>query len=306
VKATRRDAIPAFHGTAGGLKPFHTAMVSAFVMVCIASVFCQEQFQTPLADLQKEAASWQQKIKALQERIAKTDADAADAVRSFRAYLRTEAAHKAEFQAQDDSLSLDIAAAKKRVDSLERSAGIRKLDVANSDNRVEEMRLALLAACGDLKNFYTSLPPSSVQATVTTLDFLKSELESKTVTVSEAIERYWQILGVLDDAETSMDTYAAASPVPGQAGGVYFVRIGLAYCAVVTEEGKSAYLWVPGNAGDGAWQPVTDLMAKSALWDAVRVRDRKIVPRIVDLPFNHPLDVRGVEETGKVKRGQQP
>ena len=57
------------------------------------------------------------------------------------------------------------------------------------------MRLALLGACGDLKDFYNSLPPSNVRATSATLDFLKGELESRTVTVSEAVERYWQILG---------------------------------------------------------------------------------------------------------------
>jgi hypothetical protein len=299
VNLTGRDALPAFHRTRGG----HCA-VWALVMACTISAFSQDQVQTSIADLQKEASTWQQKIKDMQERIAKTDVSTADAVKAFRTYLRTEAAHKAEFQAQNDSLALDIAAAKRRVDSLEQSAENRKLSGFAADNRVEEMRLTLIAACGDLNKFYASLPPSNIRATATTLDFLKSELESKSVTVSEALERFWQILGVLADAETSMDTYMAPTPVAGVAGQVYFVRVGLAYCAIVSEEGTTAYLWVPGSQSEGAWQPVTDMFAKAALWDAVRIRDRKIVPRIVELPFSHPLTLRNADKSDNNEKGR--
>ncbi len=283
----------------------HAAKAVAFLMIAFAGADCQDQIQASVAELQKEAASWQQKIKDVENRIIKTDASIADAVNAFRSYLRTEAAHKAEFQAQNDSLSLDIAAARKRVDSLEASAEIRKLGGVAADNRVEEMRLTLIAACGRLGEFYAALPPGTVRATSATLDFLKGELESKTVTVSEALERYWQILGALDDAEMSMDTYAGESPVPGLAGQVYYVRIGLVYTAVVSEEGKAAYLWSPASDGAGTWRPVTDLFAKAALWDAVRIRGRKVVPRIVELPFDHPVDVRPVAETGAEKRGMR-
>jgi len=285
--------------------PFFYALGALFMILLFAApARCQEQSGVSIADLQKELGSWQDKIKDLQDKIAKEKAAAADEVSAFRSYLQTTAGHKADLEAQNDSISADIAASKKLVDSLEQSAENRKITSAATDNRVEEMRLALLGACGDLKDFYNSLPPSNVRATSATLDFLKGELESRTVTVSEAVERYWQILGTLDDAASSMDTYVGASPVPSMAGQAYFVRIGLVYLALVSEEGKTAFLWSAAKgAEDGSWQPVKDLLTKASLWDAVRIRDRKIVPKIVGLPFDHPLIVRAVDETGKEKRG---
>ena len=274
-------------------------------MGAFAYAYCQDQTQASIADLQKEVASWQQKIKDVESRITKTDAAIDGEITAFRSYLRTEAAHKAEFQAQNDSLSQDIAMARKRVDSLEGASNSRKLSGAEADNQVEEMRLTLIAACGRLGEFYAILPPSNIRATMATLDFLKGELESKTVTVSEALERYWQILSVLEDAETSMDTYAAESPIAGLSGQAYYVRIGLTYLAAVSEEGKAAYLWNPGgSAGEAGWKPVTDLLAKTALWDAVRIRGRKVVPRIVELPFNHQVTIKTVDEAGKEKQGE--
>ena len=54
-----------------------------------------------------------------------------------------------------------------------------------------------------------------------------------------------------------MDTYVGASPVPSMAGQAYFVRIGLVYLALVSEEGKTAFLWSAAKgAEDGSWQPV--------------------------------------------------
>jgi hypothetical protein len=267
-------------------------------MLSFVCALGQERFEASIADLHKELAAWQQKTKDMEGRIAKTEAAVAEEVGSFRSYLRTEAARKAQLQAQNDSLSLDIAEAKKRADSLEQCSATLTYGAAAADNQVEEIRLALLAACGALRKFYASLAPSAVRATSATLEFLKGELEAKTVTVSEAIERYTQILGSLEDAEGSMDTYAGASPVPGIAGQASFVRIGLAYLAVTSEEGRAAYVWAPGKAGgEGSWQSVTDPFAKAALWDAVRIRDRKIVPRIVELPFDHPVAVRSSDKT---------
>jgi hypothetical protein len=284
-------------GTIFGRSRPGRAKVFALAMIPFVCAVGQDQVQASISDLQKELVAWQQKIKDMEGRIAKTDAAIAEEVSSFRSYLRTEAARKAQFQAQNDSLSLDIAEAKKRADSLEKCSETLTLSAAASDNQVEEMRLTLLAACGDLKEFYASLPPSNVRVTSATLEFLKGELEAKTVTASEAIERYSQILGSLEDAEGSMETYAGVSPVPGIAGQASFVRIGLAYLAVTSEEGKAAFVWVPGEAGgEGSWQSVTEPFAKAALWDAVRIRDRKIVPRIVDLQFNNPVAVRSPDK----------
>jgi hypothetical protein len=263
----------------------------------------QESSQTSIADLQKEVGVWQQKIKEEEGRIAKTDGAVAGEVLSFRSYLQTEAAHKAQFAAQNDSLAQDISAAKARVDSLEKTLESLKASGFDADNQVEEARLALLAACNRLKEFYAALPPGNVRATSTALEFLQGELSSKTVTVSEALERLWQIEGSLEDAESSMETYLGAPPVAGMGGQVYHVRIGLAYLATVNEEGKTAYVWGRGSGEGSGWQPVTDLSMKAALRDAVWIRDRKVVPRIVDLPFHHPLTVQSVDQTGGENRG---
>lgn len=279
-------------GNHGRFRPIATLLV----LTLAVGTYTQDMPQTSIADLQKEAAAWQQKIKDVEGRITRTDAEIAGEVNAFRSYLRIEAAHKAQFQALNDSLEHDIAAARMRVDSLDRFADDTRLGGAEADNRVEEIRLTLLNACSDLKNFYETLPPGTIRASSTALDFLKSELASKTVTVSEAIERYWQITGSLDDAESSLETYSGPSPVPDMAGQTDFVRIGCAYLAAVSGEGDAAYLWVPDNSG-GAWQPVTDLPAMAALRDAVRIRDRKIIPRIVELPFNHPVKVRDAVDT---------
>jgi hypothetical protein len=263
----------------------------------------QEVSQTPVDDLEKEASAWRQKIKDVEARIARTDAEAAGEVLSFRSYLQTEAAHKARLAGQNDSLALDVAAAKVRGDSLEKVLeGLKESGFA-ADEGAEELRLTVLASCGDLKAFYDSLPPGSVKATVSALEFLQGELTSKTVTAGEALDRLWQIFGSLDDAESSNETYAGAAPVTAMGGQASFVRIGLAYLAAVSDEGKAAYIWGSESGKEGGWRPVSDAAAKAALWDAVRIRDRKIVPRIVDLPFAHPLTVHSLGDVEKENRG---
>jgi hypothetical protein len=286
-------------------RQFHIIKMMLLIVIFFVYAFCQDQvqLQASVTDLQKELASWQQKIKDIESRIAKTDAAKADQVNAFRSYLRAEAVHKAQFQAQNDSLESDIKKAEKRVDSLEQTVGSRKMGGEAADNQVEEMRLVLITSCEDLRKLYDSLPPSNIRAASATLDFLKSELESKTVTVSEALERYYQILSSLDDAESSMETYTGVSPVQEITGQAYFIRIGLVYLAVTSEEGKEAYIWVPVRGYEGSWQPVNDVNAKAALWDAVRIRDHKIVPDIVNLPFDHYVTVQGVDESGREKHG---
>jgi hypothetical protein len=277
-------------------------VIKTTILIMVFSVYacCQGQVQPSIADLQKELALWNQKIKDVENRIAKTDAAKTDQVNSFRSYLQSEAAHKAQFQAQNDSLEKDIAEAEKRAASLKESVAKRKMSGEAADNQVEEMRLGLLESCNDLKKFYDSLPPGNIRAASTTLEFLESELESRTVTVSEALERYCQILGNIDDAEYSIETYVGVSPVREISSQAYFVRIGLVYLAVVSEEGRDAFVWVPAR---GSWQPVNDVYSKAALWDAVRIRDHKIVPNIVSLPFYCHVNVQGVNESGSEKHG---
>jgi hypothetical protein len=298
--APQRDTSLGLRGAGGWKRAVHAVMV---LSLCLSYAGGQESSLATVADLEKEANSWRRKIKDVEGSIVKTDAAAAEEVLAFRSYLQTTAAHKARLSAQNDSLAQDVAASKARGDSLEKVLEDLRTGCFAADNRVEELRLTVLSSCGALKAMYDSLPPGSVKATVSALEFLQSELSSKTVTAGEALERLWQMMASLDDAESSNETYAGTSPVPAMGGQAHYVRIGLGYLAAVSEEGKTAYLWGREAGTEGGWRPVSDPEAKAALWDAVRIRDRKIVPRIVDLPFDHPLTVHSLDDVEKESRG---
>lgn len=249
------------------------------------------------AELKDEVADWHRKIKDLKSKIKKQKDETAHDKETFGAYRKRNGSYRDGLSAQTDSLKAYHQLIKVQTDSLEVSVNGAHQDIQNYRLQREYLRKTLIEMCRSLENLIGDLPPGNIQANVSAVDFLRGELETNSVTESEAIERLWQVLFTLDEASRVVDVYAAPSPIPEITGRVWFIRFGFVYSAIVQEGGDAGALWVSNRANpDGYWKIEEDKNSLLDLWKAVQVHERQTVPQLVGIPFDHEIGLDTLPE----------
>jgi hypothetical protein len=146
----------------------------------------------------------------------------------------------------------------------------------------------LIRSCNIILDKINSLPPSSIQSQVNSLQFLKSEISGNAVENTEAVERLYQIMSTINSMASSIEVYTAPSPVINISKDFFFIRIGLAYLGIVDEKGENAFLWIADSSDKGGhWSPVENFSDKSAMLKSAKIRQGNSVPEIVELPFRN-------------------
>lgn len=251
-------------------------------------------------ELRREIQEWERKIADTEKKIASVKGRAAQDKEEFQAYRARHRQYRSEQKALLDSLRRDHTGLREVADSLTASLQTLRMRQDEYDRRQEAFRRRLVGACREVARFVDSLPPGNVDAQRKALEFLRSELASKSASTIEGLERLWQIvLRLADDAE-ALEVYSGASPLEGAADHGYFVRIGFAYLAFVNEEGSSAALWIPaGDSLSARWVELERQSKIASLHQAVRIRQGKTVPEIIGLPMHHPVVTDSVYTEGR-------
>jgi hypothetical protein len=291
MKQTRKLFFLKAAGGAAGL-----LSMGFFILLLNSHVPAQFNSSSSMADLKDELGNWQEKIKDIKKQIRKQEEETRQSKLAFGKYQKRDARYRSGLAAQVDSLRKDKERFAKSCDSLATRTGILKKNGKHFDLQQERLREMLTGFCDKLKALIAALPPSNIHSQAASVDFLKGELETRTVTESEALERIWQILKTLSDASQTMDVYAGAPPSQAFTGQTFFIRLGFAYLAAVQENGENGAIWVMDkNNPLGHWRAVEGEKQRLALWKAVQVNQRKIIPELVPLPFNHVISLDTIE-----------
>jgi ABC-type transporter Mla subunit MlaD len=256
--------------------------------VCLAFVLVVSAGAGPRELLEKEAQELKSKIADTKAKINDTRGQMKRDVDQFGGYKGQAEKYNARVKSERDSLKHDYKSLQREMDQL--SGNINATQ--SRQKELEQTRVSagqvLLDACDRLKKIIATLPPGSARAQAAPLEFLRSEISAKSVENNEALERILQIYHTLDDIAQSIEVFQGPSTFDQIPGQVDFIQIGLAYLALVSDNGSAGALWVPTeDSTGGAWQKIDNATYLANLRKAVKIRGGNAVPEIVDLPFQH-------------------
>ena len=271
---------------------FSVSFIFLFLLIICKNSVAQQSTETGLADLQKEIVEWQDKIKDIKLKIKKQEDEITRAKRAFSEHQKRDLSHREKLSVQVDSLRKDASVLIAESDSISRAIESTKTSARNYDLRGDSFRRLLIGFCSKLVGLIESLPPGNLSNQISAVNFLKGELETRSVDESEALERIWQVLNTLTSASQSVDVYTATSPVPEIKGQVFFIRIGLVSTAIIKEKGEEGAIWVNSNDSKGGeWVLIDDETQRAELWNVVQVREQRAIPQLVLVPFDHEIKI---------------
>lgn len=146
----------------------------------------------------------------------------------------------------------------------------------------DKVRTKLEQLCDTLLQVAEALSPLLSEKQVSSIKFLKSEIQAATSDNLESMNRVFSILNDLENRLMDIEVGQGASPLPNITGVVYRLRIGGVFESIVDENGEQAALW---NFQDRKWDLVQDKDVAVRIRKAVSIRTGKSVPELVHLPF---------------------
>ena len=137
-----------------------------------------------------------------------------------------------------------------------------------------------------LDTLAAKLPPVSQGQIRSSIALVKNDLASKTIECPEAFNRLAQIVSLMRDVSSSIQTTGGNSPIPDIVGSVVQLRIGCVMDAIADSKGSVCYVWA-GNNPNGApqWKDAGDKAIAAEIVHGVAVREGKALPALISLPL---------------------
>jgi hypothetical protein len=204
----------------------------------------------------------------------------------FRAYQERTAARISSINHQTDSVRAVQQRTEHRNDSLRAALGAVQAGIREQELLGKNVRSVIASALKKLQYELPDLPPLITEQYSGPVSYLLTELEAGSVENTEALYRFMRLVQDLRTVSQEIQVVEGASPVAQLRGSVYRLRIGAVFEAVVDAEGRKAFLWTSaGERTDTVWVPAGNETTAGALLKAVRIREGKTVPELVDLPI---------------------
>ncbi len=203
----------------------------------------------------------------------------------FREYeVRTEERFT-QLSSETDSIRNEIGEVRSRRDSLGAVLESVRSRQKEYEYRRRRLRTSLIEHGDTILPLIDLMPPAVREKFSPSVEFLKSELTTKTIDNIEGIHRLFQVFRDLDQQLMDIQIIHGASPVPEIPGTVYRLRIGGFFEAVVDAEGERCALFTGKDAEDSLWVSVENPELAQRVLKAVQVREGKTVPELVKLPL---------------------
>jgi len=205
----------------------------------------------------------------------------------FTAYTKRTADKRAALVHQTDSVKTETVRLAAVNDSLGAALHAVEQQIREQDLQQEYVRKAIVSAVQAVASEVNGLPPLIAGQYRPPLEYLISELQSKSVENTEALFRLMRIVADVRTLSQDIQVVEGSSPVPDLRGSVYRLRIGAFFEAVVDQAGTSAFLWCrdTAQADAGQYRAVDDPAAATAILKAVLIREGKSIPELVNLPL---------------------
>lgn len=269
----------------------------AFLTVCLLIAGAGNIWAQSEANLSNQIREIKRKIASVKDEIDRTESRTASDRTDFERYRSDYSHQSTQQQNRIDSLNADLESTRRGADSLTEVVTTLRTRQKEFILRGQSVTTVLARACDTLAIYLGRLPHNVVAERASALAFLAGEITAHSVDNIEALERFWQILDGIQRDGVSLDVFTGTSPLPSLPGQVSFVRLGLAWFALVNEAGTAAALWHSSDStAGGIWVPIQDPAQCADLAKAVAVRSGNAVPQMVQIPVNNPLAAETDEE----------
>jgi hypothetical protein len=206
--------------------------------------------------------------------------------KEFLVYKERTASRTTAIRRQTDSLQAGGRLSTSRNDSLRAVLASLQAGIRDQELQVKKIRSVITAAVKKLQGELPSLPPLITEQYAGPVGFLLTELEAGSVENTEALHRLMRLVQDLRTVAQEIQVVEGVSPTPQLHGSVYRLRIGAVFEAVVDQNGSRAYLWTPaGEGSDSLWVPAGNSETAGEVLKAVKIREGKTVPELVELPL---------------------
>lgn len=203
--------------------------------------------------------------------------------RGFETYTARMKQRLSALSVETDSVRNAIGGFQRTSDSL--GAVISRLEAQQREYDLRQTRFGevLIAMCDSLMACADAATPSLAGASRAAADFLRSERAAGGIDNIEGINRLVQIINDLEMRLMEIEISQGVSPLPDIPGTVYRLRLGSVFEAVVDEKGERCAVWSP--VGTEAWAFIDDPRTAGQILKAIKVREGKTRPELVELPF---------------------
>ena len=245
-------------------------LISAVVLNATAQYNVDEE----MVRIKKELEKVEAERKAVKSEVAQDKTELA-------AYRERNARRVAMLKTQIDSLQTQVKAVKTVHDSLDREYSAISVKTRQQELLQKTLRETILKSAHSLMQEAGSVPPIALEQIQGSLGYLISEITAGSIDNTEAFYRLVQIVHDMLSISKEIQVVESTSPIPNIHGTIYRLRIGMVFEAIVDSRGEKAFLW----NGTGEWEAVSDPAITASLFKAVRIREGKTVPVLVELPF---------------------
>ncbi|MDG5813634.1 DUF3450 family protein [Chitinispirillales bacterium ANBcel5] len=229
---------------------------------------------------------YQSKTEEIRKKITHEQQKAtADSI-AFSEYVTDYENRALSLQQERDSLNALVERLNERRGSLEAQSGVIQ---ARSTNYRAQTRSLLHAIRDNCRQFHDSLQHLALfnmDRQLHALRFLEGELAAGTVDAVEGLERYWQIVGQIEQASQKIETWSGSSPHAAVSGEVTFLRLRFVWLAFINNDNSKGYLW---DSSNDEWSMIENASDIVEIREASNLISGSAAPRLVKLPFSHTI-----------------
>jgi len=186
-----------------------------------------------------------------------------------------------------DSLQQQLQQLNTRTDSLTAQLEATKTAIEEENLRKKSLSKVIIKSVESVKEELERFPPMIREQYSGSLAYLIGEVKGGTVENTEALHRLMRIVRDVRTVAQEIQVIESVSPVAEVRGTVSRLRIGAVFEAVYDNKSNTAFIWsaavdtLPEN-----WLPVKDGTTLAAIKKAILMREGKVVPELLALPFS--------------------
>ncbi|MCX7725959.1 MAG: DUF3450 domain-containing protein [Chitinispirillaceae bacterium] len=232
-------------------------------------------------ELDKEIARLKKEIERVETQRKEESKEAKKEMVEFDNYNQRIQQKMEGIKKQTDSLKALLKEISRQNDSLNQEIYSVSLKIKEYDLQKENIKKNLQRAIKNVISQLDNYPPLLQEQYIGSLKYLYSELEGGNTELSEALYRLTKIVAEIRTSSQEVQVVESSSPLSQIKGGVYRLRIGGIFEAVIEKEGRIAFIW---NSYYKKWL-LADPSSLEVLTKAVKIKEGKIVPELVNLPL---------------------
>ncbi|MGM0461112.1 MAG: DUF3450 family protein [Fibrobacterota bacterium] len=257
-------------------------MKYAVLLVCILrlSHAQNEGENLQAAQLESEISRYEEKITVLTEKTTETRRKTEEAQERFSTFESRHDSIMSHGYDRHDSLKTALQSMENQKDSLKAlTAQVgREISALSYGKRrfFEELSRSVSRSVDD----FSSLPDVAVESHIRDLTALNQDISDRSVSLENALERYWNTLGSISQKRFEIENWSGRSRYEGIDGTAFYLRIGYVYVACVNEAGTAGAYW---DYTKNDWNAIEDPALVANIKSAIEMREGREIPNIIPL-----------------------